>query len=271
MKHILAVLVFGWVALMPSAHVYACSCANYYSKAQASQEELTEDLYSAAGSVLCSGIKSLDEKKAASESRLELSKYISSEVSVTENLFTRKNSSIGVNHFSSNAALESKTHLSKSYIANRWVDVDNCVVFAQAAISKSDLEKSLSDLTAKKNAKLISKNMCLDVIESSKNGLESILQGLLVREGFNVSKSGSCEVFVYASADTTLITKQHMESTLDIKFTTPERLIWQNSYQGKAISFNQNVTERELSRRAAEDSLQQLQSDLGKLSLVELE
>jgi len=259
--------LLGMTLFIIPCKLIACSCQAYYAEHRRAETPIANDgsqVYTATASVMCTGLRSLDEKKSANEARIELSKTISSEIVATEAVSAFHSGGISSSNFQSNTRLKSNNNLSNAQIFDRWVDPVNCVVFASIFITQGDIDKAKAEQNAKENNKLVNQAICLKVTGNDVRQVENRLETQLIRLGYRVTHK-QCSVVMNIESKTEFVNSGYALSHLETELIKSGQFIWKGSYQGKGISYNQNTSRNSLLGKALNDSAEQLSTDMARL------
>ena len=246
-----------------------CSCAHYYpTQAQTPDwigiDKVTDTLYISSGSSQCSGLKSIDERRSALEARKALTKLLKTEIEIKEENQLFSSNSISNLQFNSTAKITSDQLLKNAKIFERWVDKNNCVVYAGVTINHTDIQKAQAQKKQEAQSKLSAKNNCIKSTGSQAGEVKSLLTAKFIQNGFNITDS-ACDVYYHVKNSIVKSSQNKVFTRLQLEIIThTNKRLWQDHYQGKGISFSKRSTEQ-LLQIANEDSISLLIEDIIKL------
>lgn len=266
---------FWFIAILLPVEVRAaCSCEGYYSsRAQPEwvmSESIAGDVISSVGSSRCTGLKSLDEKRADEQARISLTKLLSTQVTTREQSTLYAQNSLNSGSYSAKSSLSSQQLLTNAAVFDRWADVKNCVVYSGIRVSMLDIKKANQEVKAKQAKQLVHQPICISVSgETPGFVMKTVLSGL-VQKGFLVSEQDAqCTVFLSVDNKQLVSSSTKAITQIDTTLKTAEKLLWQKTYDGKGISFTHR-SQRELYDRAVSDTVDSLLADLSHMQLKEI-
>lgn len=251
-----------------SQSIPACGCSGYFAETGINnqvfaQEVISEQLYQASGSTLCTGLKQTDIDNADKAARENLAKLISVKVETEE--FSKVGSpgyGITIREYMQNTNLESKLTVQGSYIAHRWVDKDYCTINSAARVSSENANLSLQTVEHGLN------NSSFYLVTSGNSLVDSKILEYFVAQG--ASKISAQDKEQKYRVETNIVdvkqkSKQDLALTLQVKIIDRKSAQVKQAFsaQGKGVTYK-NLTYSALYDRAVEDALYELQSVLAK-------
>ena len=258
----------------------SCGCIDYFPATNVNtqafaQEIISEQIYQASGSTLCTGLKQTDIDNADKAARENLAKLISVKVETEE--FSKIGSpgyGVTIREYLQNTNLESKLTVQGSYIAHRWhigslegdiVKLDG--IGGSAILARGDLfRRGLSFPPFVFEHGL--NNASFYLAQSENSLVDTKLLQYFVENG--VSKiSGQDKQQKYRIESNVIDVKQ--KSKKDLVLTLQVKIVEQESgdikqaftTQGKGVTYK-NLSYSALYDRAVDDALHELQSRLAE-------
>ena len=246
----------------------SCGCIDYFPATNVNtqafaQEIISEQIYQASGSTLCTGLKQTDIDNADKAARENLAKLISVKVETEE--FSKIGSpgyGVTIREYLQNTNLESKLTVQGSYIAHRWIDKDYCTINSSVRVSTENANLSLQTVEHGLN------NASFYLAQSENSLVDTKLLQYFVENG--VSKiSGQDKQQKYRIESNVIDVKQ--KSKKDLVLTLQVKIVEQESgdikqaftTQGKGVTYK-NLSYSALYDRAVDDALHELQSRLAE-------
>lgn len=265
--------------LLASYQSIACGCASYYQTNDGSEpswvlhEKIDDESAYSRGSTLCTGIKSIDEKRADINARQNLSYIISSSISTNESISNSSVNGISSTRFVENTNLKSQSLLKNSSIYDRWVDVANCIVYSATKVSHRDIKRAMAQQQKEKQLRLVNNDIC--VLDRSKHK-DPRLEGVVVEKlsgiGFHTSYQNSgCLIDLnltneFTKKSQTLVKNRLLATLIN---TQTQSVILQKSYRGKGFSYSHKDMD-ELEETALEDSIDAFITDISSIKDIEI-
>ncbi|QUN06415.1 hypothetical protein KDN34_02825 [Shewanella yunxiaonensis] len=256
-----------------STNLWACSCNNYYPERPApewvTRQNVTDDSFFSVGSTQCSGLKSLDEKRADDDARVAMTKMLESRVIAREQTTINNNDGVANTGYHSQVSLYSNQLLRHAAIYDRWSDKENCVVYAAISVSQQQIIEAKREQLARQQSLLIAKPICVSVTGENVTSVRMQLESLLVQQGFKLSTVGNCQVRMNADSNTLLRKSNQVLIRIQMNMQERQQILWQKQYDGKGLSYSSTTT-AELSERALRDCLSDMTKDLQTLKYSEV-
>lgn len=245
----------------------ACACSGYYGGTARpawvdAGDQITAQSYRTAGIANCTGVQTYDAEKSDLSARAKLSRMLSvrSDVRISE---TRKDygGGPGFAQASIEATQISETLLQDSKIYGRWVDPQNCIVYAAVEVSTANIEKQKAELARRQAARLVNKSFTVTARAAPTIFLESEGRALLSDLGVTrISDTGEYELAIdflqtERSADA-------LRGRLTVSIEKADgTVVWSRTEKSKGVSF-QKLSDTELKSRAIADGLQRMKPAL---------
>lgn len=224
-----------------------CNCAGYFEMRPRPQwvkgDDVINGVYFSNGLEQCTGIKELDVKRADIASRTGLARIISTDIA-SEVAVKKTDYGLGAGHTEASVSSlqTSNALLENSQIYDRWVDVENCVVYSAVRISTQDVEASLRKLRQAEQRKLKNQTFFVSAKGKYAKSLLRHTKQLLSRVGVKklVSKKNQQTHNVVVSL-TDIVPVQsgrlvRVNMGFDI-YDTRNQVIWSRQIAAKGVSF----------------------------------
>jgi hypothetical protein len=262
--------IFGLQAFNASA----CSCASYYDERPAPPwvyaQIANHDVIQASGSSICTGVKGLDERRADGDARSTLSKILSTRIKISETTKLSSINQLSSSNFQSISLQQSQQLLTNSTVFDRWVDGENCQVYAGINVSVADIEAARKAEKADRESKLLAKNSCVIANGSNSRLSAKNLTALLIQQGFVIDTAKKCQIKYRINTEIVAVGKDFVKSQTQVVVNHGTALLWQKTYPGKGVSFNQR-SQSELANNALQDSLSQFKPDLNSIKNIKVD
>lgn len=245
----------------------ACGCHSYYGAKPRpawvdAGDQISAQSYRTAGISECTGVLSYDNEKSELSARAKLSRMLAvrSDVRISE---TRKDYGQGAGYTQAQieATQISQTLLQDSKIYDRWVDRQNCIIYAAAEISTANIEKQKAELARQEAARLI--NQSFEVTALAAPALILQNEGRAVLSELGVTR-------IKANADYALnldfLPTERNKTALRGRLTATiaaadGTVVWSQTVKTKGVSY-QPLSETELTGRAIAEGLERLKPAL---------
>lgn len=245
----------------------ACSCAGYYGKQAKPSwvdagDAITAENYRTAGIANCTGVQTFDTQKVDISARAKLSRMLAvrSDVRLSE---TRKDYGGGPGYATASieATQISQTLLEDSKIYARWVDPQNCIIYAAAEISTANIEKQRRELAEKQAARLV--NQSFNVKADGPQAALLIGEGKALLSDLGVSKiSDRASHILTLSFSATERQATYLRGRLTASIETAAgTTVWSRTENSKGVSF-QTLSEKALTSRAITDGAARMKEKL---------
>ncbi|WP_156103982.1 hypothetical protein [Shewanella mangrovi] len=222
------------------------------------------------GSTQCSGLKSLDEKRADEQARIALGKILSSQVTSQETSVLSDHDGVSNSQFRSQSSLFSQQLLKNATVYDRWADAENCVVYAAIRVSQQDIVAAEREQQAKQQRKLINQSICVSASGQGQRVLQQHLEAGLVQHGYQLALAGhQCSIKLNAKNQQTVARANQVLTELQISVVSANQVLWKKQYDGKGISFSP-TSKQQLFQRALSDTVDSLMNDLETLKQQEV-
>lgn len=254
-----------------------CSCASYFSAQKkptkrpswVDTEGLKRQVYYSQGIAQCTGLKTIDVKKSATNARANLSRMLESQVETEINLIRHSNSAInsGSESGQTNTSIASETLLKNSSIYDYWVDPNSCTIYSAVRLSKIDIDRTVAEAKEKEQSKLKNQRFVVQAEGEYQHSLQ--LSMLKVLSAYGVNQIISREVeYREDEADYSLHAKIQSVDLfaekklvrvvvfVSIRSVGDGRILWSAQLRGKSISL-QNFQQEYQIRQALADSFKQ--------------
>ncbi|WP_445945185.1 hypothetical protein [Shewanella sp.] len=262
--------IFGLQAFNASA----CSCASYYDERPAPSwvyaQEASADGWQASGGSMCTGIKRIDERRADTDARSSLSKLLGTKVQTSEISKLSSSNQASSSRFQSVSLQQSQQLLKNATVFDRWVDAENCQVYAGIRVSVADIEAAKIAEEADRDSKLLAKNSCVIAKGANPKLSSKKLTALLIQQGFVINSEQKCQIKYRINTELVGVGKDFVKSQTQVMVNHGPALLWQKTYPGKGVSFNQR-SQSELANSALQDSLSQFKQDLDPIKNIKVD
>jgi len=263
MKNITQIVLIFLLGNYPQA-LLACSCGNYFSSKPKpnwvdTQFATANDL-STYGITQCTGIKTLDLKRAANSAKEAMSQLISVEVSTVTQTKTHTRSAASSNQFTQSSKLEAHALLEEATFIDNWVDKTNCVVYRQLTLPKQSILKAKSKLKAEYSARFDQQTFYLNTTGEHATIAHNMILAQLSKLGLNfTSEPQQATVAINIKVNTEHSSSKKLLAVMSVDITkikSSKQVLFQ-VYDGKGISFQPESTNT-LKKRAFLDAADRL-------------
>lgn len=248
--------------------VKACSCEQYFtSKTKpywVDTQYVTDNDLSTYGITQCTGIKSLDLKRAANSAKEAMSELISVEVSAVTQIKTHANSVASNSQFSQQSKLTTHALLEEATFVDNWVDNNNCVVYRQLTLPKQSLLETKRRLKAEFAARFDQQTFYLNITGEDTSIAHEMIMLELSKLGLNFTPSkqnATVEINVKVRSEQESSKKLLAVFSVDITTIEKSKQVLFQVYDGKGISFKPE-TRNTLKQRAFSDAADRFSSAL---------
>ncbi|WP_285163362.1 hypothetical protein [Shewanella goraebulensis] len=246
----------------------ACSCDNYYPASEqpewVSKQQADDIQFISAGSSICTGLKSLDERRSDNDARISLSKLLNTRVKAAESSKIGAVDGASYARYSAKTSLDSEQVLKSAIIFERWADTKNCVVYAGIKVTQANIDSAITEKMQQKQQQLNAKNACVFSQGENKRQVKEWMIERLLQQGFVFEPNKNCQVNYHLSNKIISSQSDMVKNSLVVKIYTEYKPIWHKTYTGKALSFSHR-SQGELTKMAISDSLDNFFVDLTEL------